>query len=190
MAGTTTTSRRTQVAGSEVGGGPLNDLTVNYNLLVDDVAALRNALGRTVTYQVEDLSAGTDIAARAILRAPAAITVASCHAIHEANSAGIDSGNTAIIALRNITEGVDVATITLVADVLANTATSVTVTAANVDVASADILGIVVTQGATADLGAFTLQFQFIHQTVDAAGDLLAAKIGDTTGTAITATGA
>jgi hypothetical protein len=182
MAGTTL-RRRVGVRGGSAERAALAE----HNKLVDDVETLRAAAFGIFGYQVENLAAGADVAARAVFCAPYALTVLdSVKFVNEAASAGIDGSNTAVITLRNITEGVDVATITLTANTTANAATALTLASANADVAANDVLGLVITQGATADLSAGTLQFAYQRQTVDAASDLTAAKIADGAGTVIT----
>lgn len=180
MSGTTT-------SGKDVFGlaGGLRDLVVNFNKLVDDLNTVRlGTNGIPFAYVVENLAAGADITERAIFRYPVAITVADCVAIHEAATT-VNGGSTAVITLRNITAGADVATVTLVADNAANSVSTVTI--ANADCAANDVLGVIVTQSASADLGKFTLLFRFSRLTLDTSGDLLAAKIGNDQGVAISA---
>jgi hypothetical protein len=54
-----------------------------------------------LTYQVEDLAAGADIAAKVIFAAPAGldVTLVSASIIPQGTAAGIDDGNTCVIAL-------------------------------------------------------------------------------------------
>lgn len=105
-----------------------------------------------------NLAAGADLALTAFISAPAACVVEDCRAIYQANSAGIDGSNTAAFVLRNITQSVDIGTLTLTGNVTASTAGTFTLTSANQDVASGDVLGLSLTQGATADLSALTVQ--------------------------------
>lgn len=120
-----------------------------FNDLVDDVDRM------TIGVSVEDLGAGVDIAARAFWRAPAAGNVKRVDVTYRAASAGVGaSPNDAVITLRNITQAVDIATVTLTANVSANGTSNLTVTAANKDYAAGDIFGVVVTQNGTADLPA------------------------------------
>lgn len=173
MAGTTVTD----VIKDYAPGSVMDKVVTQVANVVTDLATLRGSVIREISYLVEDLAAGADITARAFYRADAALTFTSCYAIQEANSAGIDGSNTAVITLRNITAGEDIATITLSADVVANAATAVTIQAANADVAAGAVIGVVVTQGATANLGKFTLLAFAQRQTVDAAADLVTAVI-------------
>jgi hypothetical protein len=160
-------------------------LVENVNDLIDDVELVRAATRSVVSYDIEDLAAGADIAARAIYVAPRASTIIdSVRVIHEAASAAVDGSNTLVVTLRNITEGVDIASVTKTATTSANVADTLTLTAANADIASGDVLGIVVTQGASADAAKMILQFEVQPQTVDAAGDMTASKISDMGGTA------
>ena len=164
------------------------ELVIQHNKLVDDVETLRGGAIQLVQYEIEDLAAGADIAARAIYLAPRACTVLnSVRAVYTAASVGVDGSNTTVITLRNITEGVDVASVTKTATTAANAVESLTLTAANADIAASDVLGVVVTNGATADTPKITLQWEMQPQTIDAAGDMTAAKIGDDAGTAYTA---
>ena len=163
------------------------NLVIQHNNVITDLETLRVASRFRFHYLVEDLAAGADIAARAVTIMDAAGTIESVKVLQEANSAGVDGSNTVVLALRNITEGVDIATTTLTADVTGNTASTLTITGSNADVASNDILGIVVTQGATANCGKMTFVVVGHYQTVDAAADLVACVIGNEAGTAITA---
>lgn len=148
--------------------------------IVDDLEKLRAASVIEFMYQVENLAANGDIAARAVYRARVALTIQDVCAIFEAAGVGIAANpNDAVITLRNITEGVDIATITLTANPAANSTQALTITGANADIAAGDILGIVVTTNGTADLPAFSLHFAAQPQTIDAAGDLLGFKVND-----------
>lgn len=119
-----------------------------------------------------NLAAGADLALTAFISAPAACAVADCRAIYQADSAGIDGSNTAAFVLRNITQSVDIGTLTLTGNVTASTAGTFTLTSANQDVASGDILGLSLTQGATADLSALTVQVsvRYANQIADGGG--------------------
>lgn len=182
MAGTTTSS--TGFLGHV--GSFLRSLVINFNKLVDDVEVLRAVSLIRVSYEHEELAAGVDISARPIYQAIGAETVTSVKYIPRGNSAGIDGSNTLVLTLRNITEGADVATVTVSTDLVGGTPVTVTITAANADIAASDVLGITVTQGATADVTLGIFQVLLQRQTVDAAGDMTAAKIGRS-GTAVTA---
>lgn len=112
-------------------------------------------------WAVENLSAGADITARAMHQCRVQTDILAVKVLHQANSTGVDGSNTVVLTLRNITQSADIATVTLSTNVTANTATALTLTAAQARCAAGDILGLVVTQGATADLGAFTLQTDY-----------------------------
>jgi hypothetical protein len=184
MAGTTVKSRSTL----GLAGSVSREAVINLNKLVDDVELVRAATRQLVRIPVEDLGAGADITERAHYIAPRASTVIdSVRAVFSAATAGVDGSNTLVIKLRNITEGADIATVTKTATTSANAVESLTLVAAAADIAASDVLGIVVTQGAASDAGTFTLQFEIQPQTVDAAGDMTAAKIGDDSGTAYSA---
>lgn len=182
MAGTITRRKLTAPKNSD-----LRDLVVQHNKVVTDLETLRSASRAVFTYEVEDLAANAAISARAIFAAPAAITVTSVVYVPRGNSAGVDGSNTSVVTLRNITEGVDVATITRTSNFAANTPVTVTITGANADVASGDVLGFTNTNGTTADPDAAMLVVEYQRQTVDAAADMTAAQIGNHAGTAYTA---
>jgi hypothetical protein len=184
MAGTTVKSRLTL----GVAGSVSRHMAIEHNKLVDDVELVRAGARQVVSYDIEDLAGGADISARAIYVAPRASTIIdSVKCVYEAASSGVDSGNTSVVTLRNITEGVNIASMTLTATTSANAAESLTLTASAADIAANDVLGIVVTNGATADTPKMILQFEIQPQTIDAAGDMTAAKIGDDSGTAYSA---
>lgn len=186
MAGTTTKSQATNRPGSDA-----RDVVVEFNKLVTDVETLRSAAGtQSFSVDVENLAAGADLTERAHWRAPVALTILSAHVIWQGASVGVDGANTALVSLRNLTAAEDVATFTFTTNRTANTADALTLQPANVDVAAGAVLGLVVTQGTTADLSAFTIQGTYHAQALDAAGDLLAGKIGDFAGTPITGTNA
>lgn len=191
MAGTTTSSRRGRGVGSETDASVLHDLIVQHNAAVDDLATVRGGVRAMHRHEVDPGSAGTDISARSVFVASVAMTVLdSVKVICTEATVGVDGSNTLVLTLRNITEGVDIATITRTATNSANDVLSLTLTAANADLAANDVLGITVTQGATADAGRLVFQWETQTQASDAAADLTAAKIGDSAGVAITATGA
>lgn len=171
-------------AGIGIPTSALYRLIVNFNKAVVDLEALRAAQVHVFNYKVENLAAGADLTERAFFSHPNALTVLAAKIIPEGASAGVDGSNTIVVTLRNITEAVDVASVTRTADLAANTPVSLTLTAANADIAAGDVLGVVVTNGAAADPDTFVVQFSFALQTVDAAGDMTAAKIGNDAGTA------
>lgn len=183
MAGTTTKSRQSQRPDADVG-----QLVIQYNKLVDDAETLRGAIRHMFSEEVDPGSAGTDISARAVFVAPAALTILdSVKVIATEAITGVDGSNTLVLTLRNITEAVDIATLTRTATSSANDVLSLTLAAANADIAANDVIGITVTQGATADAGRLRFQFEYQFQTADAAADLTAAKIGNLAGTAFSA---
>lgn len=166
----------------------VRELAIEHNQVVDDLETLRAASIQAVNYLIEDLAAGADIAERAIYIAPRAGTVLNTvRAIYEAASSAVDGSNTTVITLRNITEAVNIASVTLTDTTAANAVESLTLTSANADIAASDVLGVVVTNGATADTPKITLQFEVQPQTIDAAADMVAAKLGDDAGNEYTA---
>lgn len=112
----------------------------------------------TLLLRVENLAADGDITARAFYQAKFPRDVLECDIIPEAASAGVDGSNTSVVTLRNITQSLDIATVTRTTNWVANTPIPLAVTVANATVAANDVLGIVVTNGSTADLPQFQLQ--------------------------------
>lgn len=107
---------------------------------------------------VADLAAGADITARAEFVCPFPLEILEAKIVPIAVSAGVDGSNTVAVTLTNITASATIATLTSTADYAANTPLALTLTAANVNCAGDDVLGIVVTQGATADTAGFYVQ--------------------------------
>lgn len=182
MAGSTVTIKRQWSTQPNLTTGAPKDafsqLYLQHNNLILDVEVLRAGSIALANYRTDELAAGADITERAFFRAERAITIVdSVGFLNEAASVGVDGSNTLAVTLRNITEAVDIATIVLTADTSANARTAMTLTAANADIAANDIIGVVVTQGATADVGRITLQFEYQPQTIDAAADLVAATL-------------
>jgi hypothetical protein len=166
----------------------VRELAIEHNNVVDDIELVRAGARQMFSYTIEDLGAGADITARAIMVMPRASTVLdSVRVVHQTASAAVDGSNTLIITLRNITEGADVASVTKTATTSANGVDTLALVAAAADIAANDVLGLVVTQGASSDAGIMHLQFEFQPQTIDASGDMVAAKIGDDAGNAYTA---
>jgi hypothetical protein len=121
---------------------------------------------QTASVRVENLAAGADLTERVFFRAKYPIEVLECEVLPEAASVGVDGGNTILVTLRNITAAEDVATVTSSAVWVANTPVAMALTAANVDVAADAVIGIVVTQGATADAGQFVVQMTYRVQAL------------------------
>ncbi len=125
-----------------------------------------NALLFGWLYAIEDLSAGADISTvRAIGRVPTGFTyeLIAGALIHEGAAAGIDGSNTVVLTVRNITQSLDMATLTLTASPAANAASGLTVsgTLANTVAAAGDVIGILLVQGATANLAKCGLQLDW-----------------------------
>lgn len=116
---------------------------------------------QTVVTKVENLGAGADLTERVFWRAPYPVEILACEILPEAASAGVDGSNTAAITLRNITAAENIGTVTSTSNWAANTPVALTLTAANVDVEGDAVIGIVVTNGATADLPIFNLQVTY-----------------------------
>lgn len=116
---------------------------------------------QTAVTKVENLAAGADLTERVFWRAPYPVEILACEILPEAASAGVDGSNTAAITLRNITAAENIGTVTSTSNWAANTPVALTLTAANVDVEGDAVIGIVVTNGATADLPIFNLQVTY-----------------------------
>lgn len=155
----------TAMALSDVDG-----LVRSLNRLVTDLEAVRAASVVPVTYKVEDLAAGADIAARAVYRAPIALTATDVRVTHESASVGVDGSNTVVFTLRNITAAADIATATITTNSTANGVTTLTIS--NAAIAAGDVVGIVVTQGATANLGVHSFQLAAVPTPIAAAANL------------------
>lgn len=115
----------------------------------------------SIVTKVENLAAGADLTERVFWRAPFPVEILSCEILPEAASVGVDGSNTAAITLRNITASEDIGTVTSTSNWAANTPVALTLTSANVDVAADAVIGIVATNGATADLPIFNLQVNY-----------------------------
>lgn len=118
---------------------------------------------KTVSHAVEDLAAGADIAARAIHAFDQDAWIASARVVNQASAAaGIDGGNTCVVALASgagtvVTETFD-GTTTFPA---ANTAQDLGALS-NAHVAAGDVLTLAVTNGATANPGPFVVEVDFV----------------------------
>lgn len=112
-------------------------------------------------YKIEDLAQGGDITARAFFQAPRPCRVLDARIIPEAASTGVDGSNTLLVQLYNITQSAAVAAVTRTADLAANTPVALTVAASAAEIEEDDVLGIVVTQGTTANAGTFVLQVTY-----------------------------
>jgi len=185
MAGTTVKSSLTP----GLVGSVSRHMAIEHNKLVDDVEAVRGGARQLVQYQIEDLGAGADISAAGFYIAPRASTVLdSVRVIYRTASAAVDGSNTSVIRLINVTDSSAViASITKTATTSANAVETLTLVAADADLAANDVLGLTITNGASADTGLMLLQFEVQPQAIDAAGDMTAAKIGNHAGTAISA---
>lgn len=187
MAGTTVNATPTELAlGSP--RSATHAAIAALNTLIDDVEKVRAAANRHLfSHEVDPGTAGTDIAARAVFVAPAALTILdTVRVIATEAITGVDGSNTLVLTLRNITEGVDVATVTRTTTASANAVITLTLATANADIAANDVLGITVTQGATADAGRLRFQWEYAFATADTAADLTAPKIADNSGTVLT----
>lgn len=107
---------------------------------------------------IEDLAAGADITERVIGRCKYPTEFLECEILPTAASVGVDGSNTLLVTLRNITGAVDIATVTLTTNLVLNTPVAMTITAAHRFAAGDDVIGIVVTQGATANTAGFIVQ--------------------------------
>lgn len=118
---------------------------------------------KTMTHAVEDLGAGVDIAARAIHGFATEGWIVSARVVNQATAAaGIDNSNTCVLTLATgsgtvVTETFDLTT-TFPA---ANSAQDIGAVA-NAHVTDADVLTLSVTNGTTANPGAFLVQVDFV----------------------------
>ena len=108
-------------------------------------------------YQVEDLAAGADITARPILSRAYDFTFSKASILLEGASAGIDDANTCVITLANqaaqtiVTKTYNTATQPTASDYNDLGALSIT------SIVAGDIITLTVTQGATANMPAFSV---------------------------------
>lgn len=118
---------------------------------------------KTVVHAVEDLSAGADIAARAVHAFAAEGWIVGARVVNQAGAAaGIDNSNTCVVAVAHA--GGTVATKTYNATATfpaANTADSLGAIA-NARVAAGDVLTLAVTNGTTADPGPFLIEIDYV----------------------------
>lgn len=121
---------------------------------------------RTIVHRVENLAAGADFTQRAIFRCPFPVELVEAIVLPEANSAGVDGSNTVVVDVTNITGSVTMATVTSTTNYAANTPVTIAITAANRYGAGDDVIGLAVTQGATADTNGFTVQLTFAIRTL------------------------
>jgi hypothetical protein len=113
-----------------------------------------------ITYQVEDLAAGADIAARPLFVVPVGFTfeITAAQIIAQGASAGIDDANTSVV---DITVGADTVvtkTYNTGSQPPASGAAASLGALANTALAAGDIIALSVTNGATADLPALIIQ--------------------------------
>lgn len=113
-----------------------------------------------MSYLVENLAAGADLTERVMGRCKYPTEFLECEILPTVASVGVDGSNTLLVTLRNITGAVDIATVTLTTNLVLNTPVALTMstTLANRIAAADDVIGLVVTQGATADTAGFILQ--------------------------------
>lgn len=107
---------------------------------------------------IADLTAGSDITARAEFTCPFPLEVLQAKIIPIAASTGVDGSNTVAVTLSNITASATIASLTSTTNYAANTPLTMTLTAANVHCAADDVLGIAVTQGTAADTAGFYIE--------------------------------
>jgi len=135
-------------------------LTANEIIIRIDAAGRRI---KTVLHEVEDLSAGADITARAIHGFEANGWIVSARVVNQATAAvGIDDGNTCVITLAT---GVG----TVVSETFDSTTTFPAANTSqdlgsvnNVHVGAGEVLTLAVTNGATADPGPFLVAVDYV----------------------------
>ena len=122
-----------------------------------------NKVRETIFVDVENLGAGADITARAFWSPDRACYIKDIRIIWQAATVGVDGSNTLVVDVANATQsGVVIGTVSRTATNTANTSTSLTLTAANCDVAANDVITFAVTQGASADAGIFRIQVTYL----------------------------
>lgn len=145
-----------------------SDSVITAKILNDNVTLAKIATtGKThiLTYQIEDLGAGADIADRVIFEAPAGLTItlATAKIIPQGNSAGIDDSNTCVIKLSDGTN--TIVEVTYDADPAfpsSNAATSLgTLDATYKALSPGKKLYLSITNGATANPPAIMLQVTY-----------------------------
>jgi len=118
---------------------------------------------KTATHAVEDLSAGADIAARAVHTFEKEGWIVSARVVNQATAAtGIDNSNTCVVAL--VVGGQSIATKTFDATVTfpaANTASDMGAIS-NSHVNAGGVLTVAVTNGTTANPGPFLVQVDYV----------------------------
>lgn len=180
MAGTTRTVKRAwsnAIVSEAAAEDALKTLVEEQNKVIDDLATVNVVSSPALffQYQVEDLGAGVDITERAFFSSGFALEIQEVVAIFGEATVGVDGSNTLLITLRNITQAEDVASVTLTANQAAGARTTVSIT--NDKPAANDVLGLIVTQGTTADAGLFELQAQYARFPISTPGTLVAAKL-------------
>lgn len=135
-----------------VQGSAKRELVIQHN---------KNA-SRTILIPIAALAAGVDITARAEFALPVEAQVEAVTLIPQAASADVDTDNTIVVQLVNITDtSAVIAALTRTADLVANTPVSLTLVDAEAAIAADDVIGIIVTNGAAAAPGAMKLQVRY-----------------------------
>jgi hypothetical protein len=172
MAGTTLTQY------SKGSPGERKLLKAEQNRVIDDLEKLRATIKRRYRHDPGNLAAGADISGGVADVAIDAETVVAARLLHKTGSAGVDaSSNTVVVSLQNNTTGQTIGTATITANSTAGTVTTLTLNPSFVAVNANAIYGITITQNGVADLNVVELQWEAVPQTIDAAADLLAAKV-------------
>ncbi len=118
---------------------------------------------KTITHAVEDLGAGIDIAARAIHGFATQGWLVSARVVNQATAAvGIDASNTCVLTLATGVGTVVAETFDLITTFPAANSEQDLGALANVHVTNADVLSLTVTNGATANLGTFLVQVDYV----------------------------
>ena len=116
---------------------------------------------QTVSISIEDLGAGSDIADRGVFAAPYPLQILEAKIVPWAASAGVDGSNTLVVDLKNLTATETIGTVTSTTNLAAATPVDLTLTSAHTDVAANAVLGVSVTQGATANTAGLFVQFSY-----------------------------
>lgn len=152
-------------------------LREEHNKVITDLETLRAAGVIVVSYEVEDLGVGADIAAgnpRDIFVNPLGqLTCIQANVCFTDATTGVDGSNTLVIDVFR-SGGLDVS-LTRTTNAGASDIAAMTITTATL--AAGGVVSLAVTQGATADAGRFRVELIFVPSAVAAAAGLTAATV-------------
>jgi hypothetical protein len=123
------------------------------------------ASSNVISYQIEDLAAGADIATRAVFECPTGkkITITDAKIISQGSASGIDNSNTCVVQILNGTNSIVSKTYNATTAFLANNVSGSlgTLSSTYKVLAAGEKLHLVITNGATANPPAFMLQVDY-----------------------------